>query len=254
MRIALFALLSLTVAACGTPAPLYQMEAAPAEVDGDAGEWPAALRPVPEEAGLSIGLREDGGDLVLVVIAGDDRQARRIALGGLTVWLDPMGGTDRTLGVRYPAPEAPDFEAIARNAPRRGGPSASDPQQLRRRFETGLESVEVISGVVTQRATPDGGFAGLHAAATWGARGLVVEMRIPLEAAPGLLRTSAGEAVGIGVELLDASRAALRESMRATSRDARRGDGDRPMPGRAAVDPNAAAVGTVTRWLRIERS
>lgn len=254
MRFALFALLLLTTAACGSPAPLYQIEAAPAEVDGVADEWPAALRPVPSEAGLSIGLREDGDDLVVVVVAGDDRQSRRIALGGLTVWVDPTGGTDRVLGVRYPAPEDPDLEAVVRNAPRRGGPSSTDPQQLRRRFEAGLETVEVTSGVVTQRAAPDGGFAGLETAATWGPRGLVVEMRIPLDATPGLLPAPAGEAVGIGVELLDSSRAGLRRSMDAARRGAPPAAGDRPMPTpeRSAIDPESVDLETVTRWLRIE--
>ena len=124
-----FALLvaAATVSACGSSPLLYTASPATPDtaVDGQATEWPSALRPVPDESGLSVGFRHDGADLVVAVIAGDDRQARRIAVGGLRVWVDPMGGTDRALGIRYPSPEAPDARSVVRNGPRAGGPAAS---------------------------------------------------------------------------------------------------------------------------------
>jgi len=190
----------------------------------------------------------------VVVVAGDDRQARRIALGGLAVWLDPAGGTDRVLGVRYPTPEDPDIESIMRSGPRRGGPSTADPQQLRRRFEAGLDAVEVTAGVVTQRSAPMGGYAGIEAAATWGARGMVVEFRIPMDATPGLRDTPPGDALGIGIELLDVSRTAFRQTRGEGRGDGPRDAGDRPMPtdDRSGIDRESITVETVTRWLRAE--
>ncbi|WP_420455881.1 hypothetical protein [Rubrivirga sp.] len=254
MRSLVFVALLALAAGCGSAPLLYAIEPATADtvVDGEASEWPSALRPVPSEAGLSIGLRRDADDLVVALIAGDDRQARRIALGGLRVWVDPDGGTERVLGIRYPAPEAPDARSVVRNGPREGGPMAgTDPQRLRRRFESGLDEVEVTRGVLTQRATADGSFGGLVASATWGTRGLVVEMRIPLEAAPGLLPTSAGDAVGVGVELVDVRATAIQARSAGRRPPRREGADDRPMPseGRSAVEP-AAQIATVTRWLR----
>lgn len=257
MRILVLFASVLAVSACGSSPLLYTAEPATAEtvVDGEATEWPSALRPVPRESGLSIGLRHDGDDLVVAVIAGDDRQARRIALGGLRVWIDPMGGTDRALGIRYPAPEAPDARSVVRNGPRAGGPMASDdPQRLRRRFESGLDEMEVTRGVLTQRASSDGAFGGLTAAATWGTRGLVVEMRIPLEAAPGLLEVSAGDAVGLGVELLDARTTMMEARMRGRrpSRPRPPAD-DRPMPpATPPVEDPEADIATVTRWMHVD--
>lgn len=256
MRLSLVVLASVLVAGCGSAPPLYLSEPATPEtvVDGVAGEWPSALRPVPGEAGLSLGLRRDGDALVVAVIAGDERQARRIALGGLRVWIDPAGGTDRALGIRYPAPTDPDLRSIVRSDLRPGGGSAGlDPVRLRRQFEAGLDEVEVTRGVLTQRARPDGTFGGLTAASTWGTRGLIVEMRIPLAAAPGLLKTSAGEAVGLGVDLLDVA-GSLRQPLTRRPDPAMGASGDRPMPPRGgpALAPAAVELATVTRWLRVE--
>ena len=255
MRVLLVVSIALAAAGCGSAPPLYLAEpATPATVvDGEATEWPSALRPVPQEAGLSLGLRRDGTDLVVAVIAGDDRQARRIAIGGLRLWLDPEGGTERVLGVRYPAPADPDVRSVLRSGPRRGGAvDASDPTRLRRRFESGLDQVEVTRGVLTQRASADGSFGGLAAEATWGPRGLVVEMRIPLVAAPGLLATDAGDTVGLGVELLDIQ-GTQREAILQARQAPRAGGDDRPMPpaGRPSVS-DEIDVATVTRWLRAE--
>lgn len=251
MRVAAAFVLVLA-AGCGSAPPLYAPTPGVAEVvvDGAASEWPSALRPVPDEAGLSLGLRIDGDELVVALIAGDDRQARRIALGGVRLWIDPMGGDDRTLGLRYPTPEAPSARDLAQGGPRRGGRvDDGDPTRLRRRFETGLDEVEVTRGVLTQRITPDGG-ADVEAAAMWGPEALVVEMRVPLDARPGLLEMTAGGVVGIGVELLDVRR----PTMAPATAQARgpRGGGDRQREDVEAREPTFEPA-TVTRWLRVER-
>ena len=254
----LLAILALVAAGCGSAPPDYFAEVAPPEtvVDGEAAEWPAALRPVPNESGLTLGLRRDGDDLIVAVIASDDRQARRIAIGGLRVWVDPMGGTDRALGVRYPAPPDPDVRSVMRSGPRRGGAiDDADPTRLRRRFESGLDQVEVTRGVLTQRASADGAFGGLEAESTWGPRGLVVEMRIPLVPAPGLLETAAGDVVGLGIELLDAQGTRREAILRSRQpRPSTAGGDDRPMPPPEgpALDPDGISVATITRWLRAE--
>lgn len=251
MRLSLCALALVFVAGCGSAPPLYTTTPGVPEVtvDGSANEWPAALRPVPDESGLSVGLRFEGDDLVIALIAGDDRQARRIALGGIRVWIDPMGGDERVLGLRYPTPEDPDVREMIQSGPRRGGRGEDiDPTRLRRRFEAGLDVVEVTRGVVTQQVTSDGG-ADLEAAAMWGPQALVVEMRVPLDARPGLLEVAAGDAVGIGVELLD-----LRlPSVGQAARRAGRGPDGRSVRPDDEQAQRTFEPSTVTRWLRVER-
>ena len=126
-----------------------------------------------------------------------------------------------------------------------------DPTRLRRRFESGLDAVVVRRGVVTQRVDPTGGF-GVEAAATWGPQTLVVEMRVPLDARPGLLAAGAGETVGLGVELVD-----VRETLvanRGATRGARPGRSGRiPTDDARADSDRQPEVQTVTRWLTFER-
>ena len=228
MRLLLpLALLAAVAGGCGGAPPLYAstVVTADVDVDGDADEWPAALRPVPREAGLSLGLRRTDDALVVVVIARDDRQARRIALGGLRLWLDPEGGTDRAVGVRFPTPPPPARVDIRRARGEAG------PQILRRRFEAALDRVEVQRGD-SVRAVEPGDVPGLETAAQWGPGGLVVEARLPLRAG-ALLGSAPGEALSLGVELLDLP----------SGRRSR-------IPPPDLDDPDFEPA-TVTRWLRV---
>ncbi len=245
----LLAALAALASGCGGSAPLYSSAPATGEttIDGDARDWPAALRPVPREAGLSVGLRNTDDALTLVLVASDERQARRIALGGLRLWLDPSGGTERVLGLRFPAPPPPDPADVRRERGReRSG--GVDEQRLRRRFDDALGRVEVTrQGQVLVQSAPRGSVAGLETAATWTRAGLVVEARIALDPASGPLPTAPDGSVGVGVELLDLAGLApvgLREQG--------------PVGGRAGGEPAAAPREaalepvTLTRWLRVD--
>ena len=255
MRICTVLLFAALAAGCRTPSPLYTAQDATPEtvVDGRADEWPQALRPVPREAGLSIGLRRAPDALVVAVIASDERQARRIALGGMRLWLDPEGGRDRVLGIRFPAPEPLGERALrtTARAQRDGRPAATD--ALRRRFESALGSVEITRGEAPPQRSAPGAVDGLETAATWGPRGLVVEVRVPLEASPALLPTRAGAALGVGVELVDVQQA-VRQRRAAPGERPRPGRGEAPDPGERveAEAPPPVEVDTVTRWLRLE--
>ncbi|MGB3543246.1 hypothetical protein [Rubrivirga sp.] len=250
MRALLLGSVLVFAAGCGSAPPLYSTsDPAETTVDGSADEWPRALRPVPDESGLSIGLRLEDDDLVVALIAADGRQSRRIALGGLRVWVDPMGGDDRVLGVRYPAPGDPSRSDIAQRGPRPGGRDGQDPTRLRRRFEAGLTQAELTRGVVTQQISPDGD-AGIEAAAMWGPQTMVIEMRIPLGAEDGLLDLPAGQEIGVGIELLDVQRP---QPSAPNARTSGRGlpPGRRPTGDQArerVFEPS-----TLTRWLRISR-
>ena len=252
MRIALALLVAFLLAGCRSASPLYSAQPLTPEtvVDGRADEWPAALRPVPDEAGLSVGLRRDADQLVVAVIAGDERQARRIALGGLRLWIDPMGGRDRVLGIQFPAPERLDGRTLVGQA-RRARERGTADEALRRRLEASLDAVEVTRGEAEPVRQPAGSVVGLETAATWTARGLVIEMRVPLSASPGLLATPAGDQVGIGVELVDVQRAVARRQQQGRARGGRPAE-PRPGAGEDRPERSERPLDTVTRWLRIE--
>lgn len=254
MRLSLFLLALLVVAGCRTVSPLYTADAITPEtaVDGQATEWPNALRPVPGEAGLSLGLRRDADALVVAVIAGDERQARRIALGGLRIWVDPMGGRDRVLGLRFPAPDAlGEREISAQDRPRRGGPMDDG---LRRRFNDALDAIEITRGDAEPVRQLAGSVDGLVTAATWTDRGLVIEMRLPLGARPDLLAAGVGPALGLGIELVEVRQAPPRARPQG-GRGGGRVGGQGPDPDAQFEERErpSSTVETVTRWLRIER-
>ena len=217
-RLALPALVLALGAGCSPAPPLYAAESAPAVVDGSAGEWPAALRPVPREGGLRVGLRETDDALYVVVVAGDERQKRRISGGGLRLWLDPAGGTERVLGVGFPLPAPPGLA--------RGGTIEQ------RRFSERLDEVTLQRGEGPVQTFARGRLDGLETAAEWTDRALVVEVRVPFGDGPAAV--APGAALGVGVELLDTAVGA-----------------QRARAGRGGADDGAEAP-TVTRWLRVE--
>ncbi len=246
-------LLFVLAAGCSGPAPLYTAQSPPpaTAVDGQADEWPQALRPVPREAALSIGLRRDADALAVVVIAGDERQARRVALGGLRLWIDPEGGRERVLGLQFPAPEPFGDRLLRAGMGGSRGGSSSAMDALRRRFQSSLGAVEITQGETPPRRLALDQTDGLEAAAAWGARGLVVEMRVPLTSSSTLLPTPAGDVIGLGVEVIDLQQPPRRRLPAADERP--RADRDEsPDTGDQPEARPAFEVETVTRWLRVE--
>ena len=196
----------LVLAGCGSAArPLIESAVAPVVIDGDASEWTSGLRPVPGESGLSIGVRNTLDTVVIALVAGDEWQARRVAAGGLTLWLDPDGGTARRVGLRFPVGSGAVEEPSAdlRDAP------VVDEGALREAFVAQATRLATVRAGVTTPAARYG-VGGVETAATWTARGLVVEVRLPLRGPDAA--AYAGEAplgvsrVGLGLELAQASR------------------------------------------------
>ena len=184
----------LVLAGCGAALPLVPSAPDAAVVDGDAGEWTSGLRPVPGEAGLSHGLRRTPDALVVAVIAGDDWQAQRIASGGLTLWLDPAGGTARRVGLRFPLGSDTDVAS-----------GQADDAALQAGFSA--DRLATVRGSDVRPAAV-GGVPGVETAAAWTPRGLVAEVRLPLRGpnAAAFAGEATGASVGLGVELAEVSR------------------------------------------------
>lgn len=226
MRFAVSAVLLASAAvfgaACGPPPPLYAAESGTAVVDGNAREWPASLRPVPREGGLRIGLRTSDDALYAVVIAGDERQKRRISAGGLRLWLDPAGGTERVLGLGFPLPIDPGVA--------RGGTLEQ------RRFNDRLDRITVQRLDSPTQTFPLRSLDGVEADAEWTDRALVVEFRVPFGTGP--VAVQPGASLGVGVELLDVGGAARQQRAAGGSRG-------------GAAEAEGADAPTVTRWFQI---
>lgn len=70
-------------------------------IDGSDAEWENAKAYV-EKANASIGAFNDGEFLYLCLISMDRRIEGQILGRGLTVWLDPKGGRDKSFGIHFP--------------------------------------------------------------------------------------------------------------------------------------------------------
>ncbi len=242
----------VVLAGCGgTPRVLVPSAPDAAVVDGDAGEWTSGLRPVPGESGLSLGLRRTPDALVVALIAGDDWQARRIASGGLTLWLDPAGGSARSVGLRFPVGSDAEMNAAG------GQPDAA---ALQAGFSS--DRLATVRGTAVQSAAV-GGVPGVETAATWTTRGLVAEVRLPLRGpnAVAFAGEAIGTSVGLGIELAEVSRTGS-SAPPPPSMVGRSGDGrldgygaDRRAEGRETGAPQettaAASRRTKTTWLSV---
>ena len=239
--------LPIFLAGCRSAAPLVVSTAAPAAVDGDAGEWAGGLRPVPGEPGLSLGVRHSADALTVVVVAGSETQARRVASGGMTLWLDPAGGTARRTGLRFP---------VGADAPETAGTGDDGP--LRAAFAASTLRLATVRGSDVRPASA-GGVPGVETAAAWTVAGLVVEARLPLRgpAAAAFAGEAAGDRVGLGLDLAEPARTGVPAAPSLTGRgtDGRLDDygADRRERETAAPQESAAtrAPGTRTTWLGV---
>jgi hypothetical protein len=68
-------------------------------VDGSADDWTGALSYVAKDQ-LFVGFVNDREDLFICLTKETGEKLPGAAMAGLTVWLDPRGGSKKTLGVR----------------------------------------------------------------------------------------------------------------------------------------------------------
>ncbi|GAB5535371.1 MAG: hypothetical protein Rubg2KO_16200 [Rubricoccaceae bacterium] len=191
----------------------------PVALDGEVSDFAGAIRIVEGETGLSMGVKNDDDAVYVALVVRSESALRQILGGGLTLWLDPEGGKEKALGVRFPLAAA---GAEARAAGRRGSgdeaPSAEEMQALlRERFGAALGEYEVVRGDGAQGVrffTSDAGAVGVGGSFDHGE--LVLEYRIPLGGtAEYALGAEPGGEIGLGLATPEVERPAQREEGRA---------------------------------------
>jgi hypothetical protein len=192
-------LLVLGLAGCSSYTT-YTTKSLPAEqeikIDGKTEDWLGALSII-EDGSVSVGFRNDRENLYICLMVEEEFLQAQIMGQGLTLWLDPRGGTAKALGIRYPLgmprgerPEEPGEEP---------GPPASEGIP-----EEAMSELEIIR---SQKAAPQRmeieEAHGIEIIAV-PTRGLLVyELKIPLlKTESQLIAVGAqpGQTVGIGFE------------------------------------------------------
>ncbi len=70
-------------------------------IDGKSTDWAQGLQTISKEE-VFIGAKHDSEYLYIIFIPQNKNIARVILMNGFTVWFDPNGGTNKTLGVKFP--------------------------------------------------------------------------------------------------------------------------------------------------------
>lgn len=207
--IALGLALVLCAGCSSTASVASQPVTSPVTVDGSEADWQTALQRVKGLDGAFLGVRNDGEDLYVALVVSDEALARQIAMGGLTLWLDPEGGKEKTLGVQFPLgrrgmggpPEGFD--------PRSAGGARPDSAGARR--GPGAMPAPSFDQLAIRRGEDDAGTpqpadgsAGVTAAGALNAGQLVYEVRIPLRGNGLVIRE--GDEIGLGLETAEVER------------------------------------------------
>jgi hypothetical protein len=175
-------------------------------VDGDAEDWTNALSYV-SSAHIFVGFVNDRDDLYVCMTKEVEEARPRApfgAMGGLTVWIDPSGGTEKRMGIRLGGGGRPPEERQDREARRRPEeePSARGAGEGRPPgMAEGLEIIGPNGNVLKKMSFEEASTAGLEVKTVLSGGSFVLEMKIPLKATdvlPMAVGSGDGGVVGVG--------------------------------------------------------
>ncbi|MDH5744115.1 MAG: hypothetical protein OEZ52_11255, partial [Candidatus Aminicenantes bacterium] len=179
-------------------------------VDGKGDDWLGAKYYF-EDVNISLGLLNDDRFLYVCMDVENPMLRAQIMRQGLTLWLDPKGGKEKSFGIRFP---------LGRQGSGRLTRESMDEQnreEMIERFEQSLTDLEIlgpgkneIKKMAVEEAT--GIEIKLEASTRW----LVYELKIPLiptEEHPYAIGTKAGDSIGIGLEAPEIDMSAMRDRL-----------------------------------------
>ena len=205
--------------------------AAPAKVDGTAGDWSALLKPLGDPP-LVIGVQNDAKFLYLCVKTSDLKTKKQLGMVGLTVWANGEGKSQKGFGVRFPAAGGP------RGMRPEGGPPPAAPGEEAEAPGVGRppKDFELIGPTEDDRLRVQPSGDEPVAAAIGDDSGVaVLEFRIPLtptDEHPLAIGAAPGAVIALGLE-----------TERPKMREGRGGEGSEPSGGGHGGGPSGGGPG-----------
>ena len=137
-----------------TSIPVWSQDAPPTEcplstlvqIDGVAEEWPMEWI-VDADKKISYNVCSDDNNIYIRMKTSDELMRRKIALFGMTLWMDPKGKKKRNLGLHFPLGREADeqMEALSKSGEDRSKMSSSERAEFQRTMIRGLiQSAEII--------------------------------------------------------------------------------------------------------------
>lgn len=175
-------------------------------IDAEVADWEGNLSPVDGEA-FSLGVYNDLDNLYIALVTHDQQVTTQILLQGLTFWVDPDGGKDKTVGLRYPT----GLMGIARS---RGGRNPGGaPVNMQVAAEQTFNHFEIVRGEDVLRH-PINSLPNVNARASMEYGTLTLEVRIPLTSDTHFaLGAPVENAIGLGLETAPRSLDDLRQGL-----------------------------------------
>jgi hypothetical protein len=172
-------------------------------IDGQMEDWKDAPFVVLEDEHVAIGVENDGEYLYIAGKIADAALRRMVERAGLTLWIDPEGGTDDNLEIRFPASSLADLRrgrgAFWESLTEEEKSRAQEQLDERRNGILLIDKRRVRSQIYPARSRT-GFAAGIASSA-----GLTTfEFRLPInlrEYVPGLESIATSGGVGLGVKI-----------------------------------------------------
>ncbi|MGZ5468526.1 MAG: hypothetical protein ACXW2H_05220 [Candidatus Aminicenantales bacterium] len=208
-------------------------------VDGNMDDWSGALSYVAKDH-LFVGFVNDHNDLFICLTKETSEGRGPGRMGGWTVWIDPAGGSRKTMGIRIAPPGGPQEERPSEEGPERRPvekPAEGEPGGQPLTIDRGAD-LEILgpSGNVLRKLSPEAAAKeGLEVGTGFSGGSFVLEVKIPLKASEGHpIAVGAGPSGQVGIGFL---------SSRADRKDRRAGQPGGEMGGGRV--PGARGVGAM---------
>jgi hypothetical protein len=196
-----------------------------AAADGKPTEWEGKTTYI-ESPNMAVSVMNDQNYLYLLLATPNSHLAAEMMVRGLSVWFDPAGGKAKSFGIRCPlgAGRSPGREIWT---PPGGGTATPERERIETRFAQAGGQFEILGGAKADTTGPvASGANGIEVALAYSGGMFVYELRVPLardDAHPYAVGAQSGRPVGLGFEIPELDRDAMREAMR--------GEGERGTPG-----------------------
>ena len=179
-------------------------------VDGSEEEWVDVLTPI-EDKNFAIGVINDDEYLYVSLVTATPEVRNQILMSGMTLWLDPEGGKDKQVGIRFPL-------GLMETGMPPGGPMAMqrEPELMEQFFNESLNEFEHISkskGQTVRWIRSEVEDIEIDAASNTGTFTYELKMPLSSELLGYALDVTPGQAIGVGLETPEIDREALREQM-----------------------------------------
>jgi hypothetical protein len=171
-------------------------------IDGKSDDW-IGVKYYFEDVSVSVGLINDDRHLYVSMITENRLVIGQIMMQGLTLWLDPKGGKEKTFGIKFP---------LGRQEARKKGGEPMPPESMEMRnqenmtgrLQEALTKLAVIGpeGEVVEKLPVDDA-KGIDVKLRVDAGLLTYEIKIPLsrsEEHPYAVGAKVGETIGLGLE------------------------------------------------------